>query len=113
MVRHLVFFRLKDEALGQPKAQLMAEVVRRLQGLPPLIADIRELQVGADFLHSPASWDVGLYTVFADREALERYRVHPEHQKVVAYIAQVVAERAVVDWEDNPAGAGEPATVAI
>ena len=42
--------------------------------------------------------DVVLYTVFDSKEDLQAYQVHPEHQKCVAFISAVVAERRVVDY---------------
>lgn len=96
MLKHLVFFRIAPGA--GDKAAVAAEVKRRLDALPPLIQEVRDWEVGIDLSGTGSSFDLALYTSFDDREALERYRVHPEHQKVVAYIQSVTSERAVVDY---------------
>jgi len=99
MVTHLVFFKLHPQAGGSSAGDNAAELVRRLQELPARIPEIAALEAGRDFSGSPASYDVGLYTRFRSREDLETYRVHPEHQKVVAFVQQVTSARAVVDYE--------------
>ena len=98
MVIHLVFFKLLPEAGGKTAAENQAEMIRRLQELPAKIPELQSLSAGADFSRTPASFDVGLYTAFADEAAMETYRVHPAHQEVVAFIKEVTSDRAVVDY---------------
>lgn len=99
MITHLVFFTMLPEAEGSSGAENAVKLVTLLQGLPPNIPEIRELEAGLDFSKSPASYDVGLLTKFASKADLETYRVHPEHQKVVAFVQKTTASRAVVDYE--------------
>ena len=99
MITHLVFFKLLPEANGQAAAANQAEMIARLQALPAQIPELQALTCGADFSDTPASFDVGLYTLFASRDDMETYRVHPAHQEVVAFIKEVTSERAVVDYE--------------
>lgn len=99
MITHLVFFKMLPEAGGQSAERNAHELIARLQALPGEIPEIVELEAGRDFSASPASYDVGLVTRFRDRKDLEAYRVHPQHQKVVAFVQATTAARAVVDYE--------------
>jgi hypothetical protein len=73
----------------------------RLRALPSMIDDIISFQVGADILHLERSFDSGLVAVFPDRDALDRYTDHPEHQKVAA-LGREISEKVVsVDFMDD------------
>jgi hypothetical protein len=99
MIIHLVFFKMLPEAEGASGPENADKLVERLQALPGLIPEIQELSAGTDFSGTPASYDVGLLTKFASKEDLETYRVHPDHQKVVAFVQATTSDRAVVDYE--------------
>ena len=99
MIKHLVFWRLQEEALGQPKAVNAQRMREQLEGLRGRIPGLLAIEVGIDFSAGPASSDVALYSEFTDRAALQHYQAHPLHQEVVAFVAQVQAERRMVDYE--------------
>lgn len=91
MVHHLVFFKLNEGVAA-------AEAVALLHGLRGVIPELQTLEAGESLLGADRQWDVGLYTTFASLDALEAYRVHPEHQKVVNWIKANTSDRAVVDF---------------
>lgn len=97
-VTHLVFFKMAAED-AETAEQDAERLVKLLQELPSKIPELQALEAGADISRTPASWTVGLYTRFADREGLETYRVHPAHQEVIKFVQQVTSDRAVVDFE--------------
>ena len=99
MITHIVFWKMKPEANGRSGEQNASEMKRLLRALPPLIPQIKSLEVGLDFNRSSAAWDIALYTTFEQPEDLHVYQEHPEHQNVVAFVSSVVATRAVVDFE--------------
>lgn len=100
MIKHIVMWTLKDGAEGADKAANAAKMKSLLEALPGLIPVIRELEVSTDvFAAAPAPCDVLLYSTFDSRADLDTYQAHPEHQKVVAFVKQVVATRAMVDYE--------------
>ena len=99
MIKHIVMWTLKDEAEGAGKAANAAKMKQLLEALPPLIPVLRALEVGTDVFAAAPACDVILYTAFDTRADLDAYQVHPEHQKVVAFVKQVVASRSVVDYE--------------
>lgn len=67
---------------------------RRLLALGGIIDEIQSIEVGSDVVGSDRSFDTVLLTRFADRDALDRYTVHPAHQQVVA-LGREIAEKAI------------------
>jgi hypothetical protein len=99
MVKHIVFWKLKDEANGMSKAENAAAIKQKLEDLNGKIEGCIKLEVGFDFLHSAESADVVLYSEFESKEALDFYANHPLHKAVMPFIAEARSERRVVDYE--------------
>jgi hypothetical protein len=98
MLRHIVMFKLQDEALGQPKAENAKRIKRELEALKPRIPEIRSLEVGINCNHVPGEWDVVLVSEFDDLESMKRYQAHPDHVKVGEFIGLVRSDRAFADY---------------
>jgi hypothetical protein len=90
MLTHIVCWKYKPETTAEQRA----EHVAKLKNLPDLIPNILSFNVGADILHLERSFDTGLVAVYPDREALDFYTVHPEHQ-AVANLGKQIAEKVV------------------
>jgi quinol monooxygenase YgiN len=99
MVKHIVFWKLKEEANGQSKTANAAAIKQQLEALAGQIEGLLRIEVGVDFLHSPESVDLVLYSEFTDKAALDFYQQHPLHKAVMPFIAEVRSERRVVDYE--------------
>ncbi len=99
MVKHIVFWKLKDEANGMNKEENAAAIKQKLEDLNGKIEGCIKLEVGFDFLHSAESVDVVLYSEFESKEALDFYANHPLHKAVMPFIAEARSERRVVDYE--------------
>lgn len=99
MVKHIVFWKLKDEANGMSKAENAAAIKQKLEDLNGKIEGCIKLEVGFDFLHSAESADVVLYSEFENKEALDYYANHALHKAVMPFIAEARSERRVVDYE--------------
>ena len=95
MLTHLVMFKFKPDTTPEEVQQL----ADGLGALPEAIDDIREFRFGKDVLRSERSYDFGLVSSFDDRDALQRYQVHPEHQKVVAHVKAIAENVVAVDFE--------------
>src|SRR3954452_17398494 len=95
MIVHIVCWRYKTET-DEPARD---EHRSRLRALPSMIADIVSFDVGEDILHLERSFDTGLVAAFTDRDALEQYTDHPEHQEVAAIGKQIAAQVVSVDFE--------------
>ncbi|MDA3872992.1 MAG: Dabb family protein [Kiritimatiellae bacterium] len=99
MITHVVQWKIQDQALGLDKSELIAKLKSDLEALPGEINEILSLNVGVNAKPGEAASDVVLLSTFADWDALDVYQNHPAHQKVVAFVKQIVTERRVVDFE--------------
>ncbi len=95
MIKHIVCFKLKDNS--EENCLKAKEVLLSMQGNVP---QIREIEVGVDFLHSERSYDIILQVVLEDAKALEDYQNDPYHCSVVKTHMHAVRESSVaVDYE--------------
>lgn len=99
MVKHIVFWKLKEYAEGRDKAANARLIGERLEALGGRIPGLLKIEVGLNFLHGDTSSDVALYSELESREALDAYQAHPEHQAVVPLIRALTSERRSVDYE--------------
>jgi hypothetical protein len=99
MVKHLVFWKLKEHALGRDKAGNAQLIKAELEALQGRIPGLLKIEVGMDFVRGDTSSDVALYSELADREALARYQAHPLHKAAGAAFKEAIAERRSVDYE--------------
>jgi hypothetical protein len=98
MLKHIVMWKLKDEALGMGKAALAAELKSRLEALNGQVPSLRSLEVGLNVVPADTARDLVLVSTFDDREGLDAYSAHPAHQAVVDFVKQVVDERRACDY---------------
>lgn len=97
MLTHIVCWKYKAETAPEQRA----EHVRRLRNLPDSIPNIVSFKVGADVLRLERSFDTGLVAVYADREALDAYTVHPLHREVADFGKQIAAHVVSVDFDSQ------------
>lgn len=99
MIKHIVAWRFKDEALGASKAENLARAKAAIEALRELVPEVLHLEVGLDIRAARDSWDIVIYSEFADREGLHAYQVHPEHVKVAELVGEMRELRAAIDYE--------------
>jgi len=99
MIKHIVAWRLKDEALGRDKAVNRAKLLAMLGELPRLVPGIHHFEFGVDIGAAQGPWDVAIYSEFESRADLDAYQDHPEHVKLKEFAARIIDGRAVVDYE--------------
>jgi hypothetical protein len=99
MIKHIVMWKLKEEAHGNPKATNAGLIKEKLERLNGRIPGLLKLEVGIDFAHGTGSFDVVLYSEFATRQNLDNYQVHPEHLAAASFVRAANIERRVVDYE--------------
>jgi hypothetical protein len=100
MIKHIVMWRLKDEAAGATKEENALKLKDALESLKGKIEPLKAAEVGINFNPSPAAFDVVLYSEFEDQDGLNAYQNHPEHVKIVDFVGEIRTDRAVVDYED-------------
>ena len=99
MVRHIVMWTLKENALGADKAANAQSMKAKLERLNGRIDGLKRLEVSCSVLVADPECDVVLVSEHEDRAGLNAYANHPEHQACVAFIKEVAATRRVVDYE--------------
>ena len=99
MIRHIVLWRFAEEAGGKARDENLSEAQARLQALPRMIPELRELEIHRGLILGDRSFDLALLSSFDSRQALRAYQDHPAHQEVVAFLRTVETERAVIDFE--------------
>ena len=99
MVRHIVFWKTKDEHEGMDGAQIAAEIQSRVLAMKGRVPALQDIECGIDFDRSERAWDVALCATFATRADLDAYQADPVHGDVKNFVRAVVAQQAVVDYE--------------
>jgi len=99
MVKHIVFFKLADNAEGKTKIELAEYIKTELENLKNLIPEIKMIEVGINVPNAPKTdYDIALNSEFDSFEALDTYQDHPAHLKVAGFIGKVRTSRAAVDY---------------
>jgi len=98
MIKHIVMFKLKEEAEGRDKAANTQMLKAMLEALPASIKEIRFFEVGVNFLQASIAYDLVLVSQFESLEALQSYQKHPEHLKVFDFVVKTCESRIVVDY---------------
>lgn len=99
MIKHIVMWRLKDRAHGNDRQTNSALIKAMLEALRGRIPGMTAVEAGIDISRTDSSYDVVLYSEFADRESLDAYQGNPEHLAVKSFIVEASAERRIVDYE--------------
>ena len=101
MLHHIVMWRFAEEADGHDRKANIDRVLEAARVLPERIPELRAFAVHRDLGLDPAgSCDLCLVSEFEDAEALERYRVHPEHKAFASLVARVRESRSIADYID-------------
>jgi Stress responsive A/B Barrel Domain len=99
MIKHIVTWKLKDQAHGNDKATNAQKIKELLEGLRGKIPGMLHIEVGIDYSKTDASFDVLLYSEFEGKAALDGYQAHPLHKAVMPFIGEARLERVLVDYE--------------
>ena len=96
MLTHIVCWKYKSDTTEHE----IETHVSKLKNLPGVISDILSFNVGRDILHLDRSFDTGLVATYPNREALDAYTIHPDHQEVAAMGKQIAEKVVSVDFMD-------------
>jgi hypothetical protein len=98
MIKHVVMWKLKENAEGAGKRENALKMKSQLEALRGQLPQIRSIEVGVNTAEGPDAYDVVLVSEFADMDELQAYQKAPEHLKVADFIGKVRLERKVVDY---------------
>ena len=90
MLTHIVCWKYKPETTEEQREEHLA----KLKTLPNIIPNVLSFNLGFDILHLDRSFDLGLVATYPDREALDFYTEHADHQ-MVAKMGKEIAEKVV------------------
>ena len=96
MVRHIVFWKLKDEAAGGTKSENAARIKAGLEALVGVVPGLIAAEVGENV--NGGEYDACLVSTFESPETLKAYDSHPAHLKVRAFVKEVRLSRTSVDF---------------
>ena len=99
MIKHIVMWKLKEHAEGADKASNAVKMKALLDTCNNLVPGMLKLEAAIAVPTLEATYDVVLYTEFADRAALDAYQEHPTHQAIKPFIGAVRSERQCMDYE--------------
>ena len=99
MIKHIVMWKLKDHAEGADRAANAAKMKALLDDCRDIVPGIVEFEVALAQPGLEATYDIVLYSVFADKTALDAYQDHPKHVAVKPFIGAVRLERQCMDYE--------------
>lgn len=98
MVKHIVLFKLKDDASADAKLAAMHAFKDAIEALPGKIPFIRKIEVGLN-INPAETWSIALYSEFDTLDDVRQYAVHPDHVAAGKLLAEVKESRACVDYE--------------
>ncbi len=100
MIKHIVMFKLADEAEGKTRAENTLIIKEKLEALKDMIPVIRKIEVKVNLAKaSDRNYDIILDSEFDSLDDVSKYASHPEHVKVGTYIAKIATARAAIDYE--------------
>ncbi|MEN8121669.1 MAG: Dabb family protein [Bacteroidota bacterium] len=99
MIEHIVMIKVSDSYKAETKLKKAQELKKLLENLPEKIEEIITYEIGLNISTSPNAYDLVLVSSFKSLEALEVYRVHAEHQKVLKKIKEYASSTTVVDYK--------------
>lgn len=102
MIRHVVMWKLKDEASGATKEKNAEKMKLILEGLKTNIEEIKNVEVGININPNnqpDMAYDVVLISDFETELDFTMYTRNAHHKKAVNFIESVVEERRYVDYK--------------
>lgn len=99
MIRHIVFFKIKDFSSDEERIQAKENLLLTFRGLIGQIPQTRKYLVEEDLIQGPSSFDVVVDSSFDSLEDLKAYQNHPAHLDAVQEAKQWFSDKAVVDYK--------------
>lgn len=98
MVKHIVLFKLKEDAPLEQKKNVMNAFKQAIESLPAKIPFILKVEVGLN-MNPQETWDIALYSEFKSLDDVKAYAIHPDHVAAAKLIADLKDSRSCVDYE--------------
>ncbi len=99
MIKHIVFWKLKEHAEGNDRAANAIKAKQLLDACSKLVPGILKFEAAIAQPGLEASYDVVLYSEFDSKESLDAYQNHPEHALIKPFFGAVREARQCMDYE--------------
>lgn len=99
MIKHIVFWKLKDHAEGADRVTNVLKLKALLDSCSTLVPGILKFEAAVAQPGLEATYDIVLYSEFDSRESLDAYQNHPEHVKIKPFFGAVRESRQCMDYE--------------
>lgn len=100
MIKHIVMFKLSEDAEGKTRKENLDIALDMLKNFKELIPIIKDFKAVSNAPNAPDSnYDLALICDFENIEDLNAYQTHPEHLKFGKFITKVRESRACIDYE--------------
>lgn len=101
MIKHVVCWKLYENAEGKDKIQNAREITKRLLALKEKIPRIKSIEAGINSEKTQSdNYDVVLIARFNSFEDLDIYQKHPDHQDFVKFVTPLTSDKIAVDFEE-------------
>lgn len=98
MLKHIVMWKFKSEALGKTKERNISDAKSMIENLKSEINSIVNMELGINSNNIENNYDLILYSEFNDESGLMYYQNHPKHVPIIEYMKEVVENRACIDF---------------
>lgn len=100
MIRHIVMFKIKENADNKSKAELLAKADLLLQNFEEEIEPLKKFNYAVNSDEAPDSnYDLVLICDFDTINDLNEYQNHPKHLEFGKFIVEVRENRACIDYD--------------
>ncbi len=98
MIKHIVMWKLKEQAEGNHRAANAIKMKQLLDSCAALVPGMLKYETSLAQPGLESTYDVVLYSEFANKEALDAYQDHPSHLAIKAFIGAVREARQCMDY---------------
>ncbi|MFJ3046567.1 Dabb family protein [Herbaspirillum chlorophenolicum] len=99
MIKHIVMWKLKEQAEGADRATNIVKMKALLDSCANVVPGILKFEAVVAQPGLEATYDVVLYSEFESRAALDAYQEHPDHVAIKPFIGAVREGRQCMDYE--------------
>lgn len=98
MLKHIVMWKLKEFAENADRQLNACKMKEMLDACAKLTPGIHAFEVAIAQPGLEATYDVVLYSEFADKAALDAYQNHPQHAALKPFFSAVREARQCMDY---------------
>lgn len=99
MIKHIVFWRMKESANGHSAAENIKIAAEKLDAVAAQFPKLRSISHHTCIFSGAHYWDYVEEMVFDDLDSLKEWAAFEPHKQLHDFVESVRKERAAVDYE--------------